>query len=344
MVQWGKSWGPSVWGTPLATAQVSLSLSVSAKASVTVPGLRITERITSRQFTEDGNGRKLQRVFAIHGTDDPTKLKGTGPQRGDIYDASVGSAETGTDDRLIVANRSTRPLSTGEKACEMTVFYEEVNRSVSSIGRQVNLNIAGRSVKIEEAFAQVHFPTGDADDLDEEWGKTIGPKSKDGKLQGVERIDTTMDYSVTAYRSIMSVGYVNTLLALHTKVNNASFHGFGEKTMLFQGARASRSGNGLWQVQLSFIINPIRMKKSYNNILAADGGVAPVQTIDIKGFEYLWFEHAEKLITTTKNKKKVLSKAFRSAHVATIYEGANFGGLEIGTAALYNSPAIFSGT
>jgi len=338
MAEWGQPWG-LLWGSPNVSPTHSLSLSGNATAVVIPAGLLLKELKDSRQLEEDGNGRRLTRVFAIHGTSDPVKVSGVGPQRGDIYDASVGSDETGTDDRLIVSNRSVRILSLGEVAVELTVFYEEVNLSINGIGRQVSLNITGRSKKIQQGFETVHFPTGDAGDLEEEWGDTIGPRTKGGELQGVERIDTAMDYSVTDYRSILTVSYVNTLLGLHTRVNNASFHGFNQKNVLFQGVRATRSGNGLWQLVYAFIVNPIRVVREYDNFISADGEDAPAQTIDIQGFEYLWFEHAEKKAEV--GGKAILTKKLRSAHIATIYEEGNFGGLGLGTGPIYNNPPLF---
>ena len=309
-------------------ASQTLSFAQSQTRGLTLPvGITITESVESRRLEKTSRGRQLTRMFFIKGTDDPVQADALGPQIGDIYNDSDGNPEgTGfTDETLIAARRNLSPLAVGAggvKAITLEVLYGEAATDPSGVNRQVSLDISGQSVRVERAFSQRHFPSSDAD-LEKKWGLAIGPRTKDNELKGVDRLDTAVSMSETHERSRLTQAYKQTLLDLHGTVNRDVFRGFAAKTVLFQGVRASTTADGRWQLQYEFAVAP------FSTIVELTEFVENAQeNIVVSGHEFLWLEWVEEVDPDDDTK---LLRKIKSAHVATIFEDADFAALDIGT-------------
>ena len=331
---WGEGWGEPWGGGSQGITQILTLVQSEVSAVVVGDGITIKEQVPSRNLQETSEGRRLTRIFVITGTDDPPEAGGLGPQIGDTYDASIGdSGGTETDTSLIATSRALSPLAvdTTIKAIKLVVEYGEADLTPSGLNRQVSLDITGESTHIERAISQTHFPTSRANDLDDEWGKIIGPKNKEGEIVGADKLDTKVSYAETHFRNRLSTSYIVTLLTLHGKVNTSIFRGFAAKTILFEGVNARRLPNGQWELSYKFSIAPFAVESRFDDFIK-DDGTTETDNVLVSGHQFLWLDVVESKNATSGE----LEKKLRSAHVADIYDDADFGALDIGTNPLTN--------
>ncbi len=274
------------------------------------------EHVESRRFKQDANGKTLERIFTIKGTDDPVDAQDIGPQLGQAFD------EAGN---FVVANREFMVLAIngkgGEKgALRLTVGYGEASLTPSGLpGRAITFEGAAESRHITRAFTQENFPA-----AKDNVGVLIGPINKDKEFEGVDIEEPVLAQNEVHYRSSFTTDERRTIVGLLQKLNDGTFRGFPEGEVRFTRFSASLQSNGQWMLNFGFAINPGRQFVVDISSDAKPPVVSQAQVTQ-EGWQYYWDETADIL---DNGERKTVNKA---VHLADVYQKADYEDLGIGT-------------
>ena len=286
---------------------------------------------TSREKTVSVTEHTLTRVFMIYGTDDPDEAENIGPQLNEYW-----------NDELRVVERRFAPVKPSAAGTEggvllLTVTYQF--RPVFTPGQpdEFALNVGTTSERIFKtppkqtiygvaynALSQLHYGVPGLDfDKDEPGDLIVVEDSPTRKVEGVDVLIPTMEWSETHERSSLPVGFQQIIARLTTKVNHDTWRGWPARTWLFLGAVASRRKGENWRITFNFrISNAVAME-----LTGAAGAITPFLK---EGHDLVWFRYTE-LLGASGN---VIDRGIRDAHVARVYQDADFTELGIGSEAM----------
>ncbi len=137
-------------------------------------------------------------------------------------------------------------------------------------------------------------------------------------VEGVDIVVPNLILKKKAYLSFgqFTTGYVKTMARLTGKMNNAPFHGFFARELLFLGGSAAPRGTKDVEVEYSF--------SGSENVTGLSQG--DITGINKDGHDYLWV-HYEQFSDPT---AKAIVQRPESAHVEQVYYEADFSLLGIG--------------
>lgn len=270
----------------------------------------VKEAVNSRRFSENRKGARLERIFWVHGTDDPdAAVAADGVPRIDESYGILGN--------LFVASREVEVhRATGDEAeglCQVSVSYESPEHATPPPDGETEFELStlAQTEHVVRALAQTHFP-GSAD-----VGDLIGVNGD--AVEGVDIYVPKVAYREIHERTTLTKGYRRTLSELTAKVNDAPFKGWNAGEVLFLGATARRRGADPWRIDFSFAVEP-------NRILVVET-VSGAVNAPKNGWDYIWFAQAR----IASNNDTEIAHRIESAHVAQVYEYGNFSKLGIGT-------------
>ncbi len=267
----------------------------------------VEEQVKSRSYTEETDSETLERIFMVKGTDDPYLARPYGPQKGDEYGAGlvvvgrkleVSKIKDGSNDgavKLVVTYK------TPESANPSTPEEDEYEWSTQSNSHHI----------IKATRGQTHYPpTADV-------GALIGVNGDDIAGVDIQVPSPSMTFRKTFTTWTSSL--MRTLLNATGKVNQYSWKGWSAEEVLFLGAVGRRKGYGPLQVTYHFLVEP--------NVTFPVQTVSGAVTVDKKGHDYVWYTYVKQVDETEGR----TAHAIESAHVAHVYELANFSNLGIGS-------------
>ena len=181
----------------------------------------------------------------------------------------------------------------------------------------VSIDTTGATVNVQEAFAQTKFDAANFTAID--YGTSINVDAQ-GNPQGVEKVIPSLKLNIKATikkaNFASALGYARVIAGLTGKVNDEPFLTFPKGELLFLGATGDIITDENPTLDFSF-------EASVNITNQTIGSITGINKL---GWEYIWFDFAQKQDTTTKLKKTIA----RGAYVSEIYEFADFSGLFIG--------------
>lgn len=202
----------------------------------------------------------------------------------------------------------------GPDAWEFTAAYDFTPEPGEFV---VSIDTTGATVNVQEAFAQTKFNATNFTAID--YGTSINVDSQ-GNPQGVEKIIPSLKLNIKATikkaNFSSALAYAKVIAGFTGKVNHEAFLGFARGELLFLGATGDIITDENPTLDFAF-------EASVNITNQTIGSITGINKL---GWEYIWFDFAQKQDTTTKLKKTIA----RGAYVAEIYEFANFTGLFIG--------------
>lgn len=273
------------------------------------------EHVESRRYKQDANGKTLERIFTIKGTDDPVDAQDVGPQLGQAFD------EAGN---FVVATREFEVLSVQEGglggSLRLLVGYGEASLTPSGLGgRTITFEGAAESRHITRAFTQLNFPA-----AKDNVGVLIGPINKDKEFEGVDIEEPVLAQNEVHFRSSFPTAERRIIVGLLQKLNDSSFRGFAEGEVRFTRFSASLQSNGQWQLNFGFAINPGRQFVVDISSDAKPPVVSQAQVTQ-EGWQYFWDETAD--IEDNGERKSVI----KAVHLADVYQKGDYEDLGIGT-------------
>lgn len=141
-----------------------------------------------------------------------------------------------------------------------------------------------------------------------------------GKPDGYDIVVPSLRYQIR-YRkakATITYAYINTLVGLTGKVNNATFYGAAAEEMLFLGAQGVQTTDSDPEVTYHFVYSPNLTDLQYE-------GFAPV--VSKKGHEVVWVDYNQEVQAGVPTVKPVV----KNVYVHKVYETADFTALGIGT-------------
>ena len=205
----------------------------------------------------------------------------------------------------------------GREAAEARAeYYIKFTPQPPEVGEVTfSCDTSGGTTKITQALSQsTHVASGTAPDFKGAIG--VG---KNGAVEGVDIVVPALKFSLT-YKmpnSVLTLGYVLTLYEMTGKTNSQPFKGFAAGELLFLGAQAREGSASDPEVTYHFAAS-----KNRESIPVGD-----ITVPSKRGHQYLWVRYRE----TDDASAKELVPNPSSAHVATVYEEADFANLQIGT-------------
>lgn len=138
----------------------------------------------------------------------------------------------------------------------------------------------------------------------------------DEGVEGVDVVIPQLNFSVRQKipGSTITLSWINTLLALTGKTNNATFLGFAAGELLFLGASGSQNLDANPDITFSFAASPNLSGLSFGSISG----------VDKKGHEYLWVDYYPNVDANDNLTREPLG-----VYVAKVYESADFSALGI---------------
>lgn len=170
------------------------------------------------------------------------------------------------------------------------------------LGPDYNLEVTGGTVHITKSF-ETRYRRAFGDD-DTETGSApdyqgaIGV-SKD-HVEGVDVLDTGVEWSRTVIRENVTNAYVDGLAALRGKVNNAIYYNGEIGEQLYIGTSGKATENGKWSLTHKFI----KRKNQTDLIIVAgdpEDGAYPYDALSltlpvVRGHEHVWVKYAENTV------------------------------------------------
>lgn len=270
----------------------------------------VKEAVESRKYRKDRKGSTLERIFWVHGTDDPDVAQDANgiPRINDRY----GSLEHLFCDALSVDVLKATGVE-AEGLCKVSVIYKESTRETEQPPEgevEFEISTLAQTEHVVRALGQANYPqTADV-------GTLIGVNGKD--VEGVDIYVPKLSYREIHERDTLADGYLSTLIDCTAKVNENGWKGFEAGELIFMGATARRRGTGPWRVEYMFAAEktvsvPIETVSGSQNVLKG-------------GWDYLWFTQAK----IASENDSIIQHKVQSAHVAQVYGRRNFTLLGIG--------------
>jgi hypothetical protein len=124
---------------------------------------------------------------------------------------------------------------------------------------------------------------------------------------GIDIVGPKLQFTIRKRKagSLITLAYVNTLVSLTGKTNNAVYLGFAAGELLFLGADGQQVRGGDTEITFSFAASPN----------AASATINGVSVTDIKGHDYVW-SYYEPATANTPTVKGV--------YRATLYDSGDF--------------------
>lgn len=271
----------------------------------------VEESVESRRYRDTKKDGELERIFLVHGTDDPDVAVAHPdiPQHDDTF---------GTFDNIVCAERQVEVIictgAESEGLCKVTAYYRKPENAAApppSGESEYEWSSMVQTEHITRAIAQTNYPSSaDVGDL-------IGVDGDD--VEGVDILIPKPTYKEAHYRTAFTTRYMQTLMALSGRVNNKAFKGSNAGEVLFLGAVVQRTGTDPWRFEYSFAMSA-----------AASIAVQTLngnQTVAKGGWDYLWFRRAR----TSSGDDSTIKQEIDSAHLAQVYFEADFRALGLGS-------------
>jgi hypothetical protein len=148
-----------------------------------------------------------------------------------------------------------------------------------------------------------------------------------GNVEGCDILTPTVAFSETHYLAAATVtpAYINTLIKVVGKVNNATWRTWEAGEVLCLGISGRRRGLGDWAVRFNFGVS-----ENQSEISIGDGAITGIAK---KGWEYLWVRYHEVIDEGDyygggEGKKSRVMQPL-AAYVEQVYRYANFANLGI---------------
>lgn len=280
--------------------------------------ITVTEAVDSGRLTEDSSGKHLERIFFIHGTDNPLVADPYGP----VYGESHGVYSFRVTQRAVTTEKIKDAAQDG--ICRLTVQYSGARGMDRN--PEYNWDTTAQTEHVVKARSQKHYPA-DQDgvgDLIEVHG--------DGDEMQVDGLDIYFPkgaYNETRFFAELTQEFRKTLLDLSGSVNAAEWRGWAKKEVLFVGAQARRVGMEQWNVSFHFLIQPTVV---FDGQISLPGHLEKIktvhgdQTVTKVGWDYIWFSYRKGLNAA----KDRLDPKVESVHVASVYPERDFTALGLG--------------
>lgn len=270
-------------------------------------GISIRE-LSGRDGSESEDNASANRRFLVRGSADPLVCRA-------FLIANAVGLSLYTYDGLAMKTLSWNLYPEGgPDAWEFTAAYDFTPEPGEFV---VSIDTTGATVNVQEAFAQTKFDATNFTAID--YGTSINVDAQ-GNPQGVEKIIPSLKLNIraTIKKSNFSsaLAYAKIIAGFTGKVNHEAFLSFARGELLFLGA----TGDIITDE------NPVLDFAFEASVNITNQTIGSITGINKLGWEYIWFDFAQKQDTTTKLKKTIA----RGAYVSEIYEFANFSGLFIG--------------
>ena len=272
-------------------------------------GVTIRE-LAGRSGSDSADNNTGERSWLIRGTTDPIVARTTLV----TYAGNVGLYSY---DGLGLKSMSWSPYPDGGEAA--WTFVATYDHTPEPGEFTISIDTSGATVNVQQAFSQVRFDA--PGETGPDYGESINVDS-DGNPRGVDKIIPSLKVNVRARIAERFVAdalaYARTVASYTGKVNSSTYLGFAEGELLFKGATGDVITDDNPVLSFAFEASPNATGLTIGNISG----------ISKEGWDFIWFDWVQKndpaagLKTTTA----------RSAYVATVYEKANFAGLQIGVA------------
>ena len=270
-------------------------------------GISIRE-LSGRDGSKSEDNATANRRFLVRGSSDPIQCR------------NVLMQYAGNLNLLAYNGLAMKTLSWnlypegGPDAWEFTAAYDFTPEPGEFV---VSIDTTGATVNVQEAFDQTKFDATGFTAID--YGTSINVDAQ-GNPQGVEKIIPSLKLNIKATikksNFQTALAYARVVAGFTGKVNDEAFLGFERGELLFLGATGDIITDENPTLDFAF-------EASVN---ITNQTIGSITGIDKLGWEYIWFDFAQKQDTTTKLKKTIA----RGAYVAEIYEFADFDGLFIG--------------
>ena len=284
--------------------------------------LPITENVESRKLTEMIRDRKLEttlvRIFTIGNNTTPANDPASaavlelGPQIGEGY---PGGAD------LVVNQRTYDQIP--PDAIRLTCTYGPPDRGKADPSEvEYELDLGTESQHIERAYGQTHFPSSE-----DGVGRLIGVEGD--KIAGCDILVPVEMYREVRNRRSIDQAFVDLIRNTRGRVNSAAWKGYAAREVFFRGVRLSRRGQGDLRIAYEFAI--------LFNAIETIRTVAGDQSVTKSAWDYLWLQKGQRKSLAGK-----LEWIIQAAHVARVYDEADFSALGLGDAPWGTSAQVIS--
>lgn len=302
------------------------------------------ELFVSQSMSVDKNGKySLDRVYHIE-EHDPDAAMEYGPAIGEQF----------KDMNIYCTSKNTEPIS--KDLCKLTCHYESPDqRTVATSKNKAvwNYDVSGESehiLSVDDVDKQIHYsivsgsPTEGSILVTDEVGTAIG-KQPDGTIDGVDimlpRVTMTCETNKNPYE--VDEGYKQMVYGLVGKVNSAEFKGWSAGEVLFSGCQITEVSGEMTRLSFKFLCSKNKDDISIDMLDTQTGDIYTYPNIPKDGWQYLW-KRITKAGRDTKpdaTTEPTSRAGTLSAHVATVYEQADFSVLGIAGLPPLFTPRIF---